>query len=56
MIHKKRKAKLLLIVQYHDEALRLAGNISVNQQRFLDVAATHGTDLEPPGLLAGKRA
>ena len=56
MIHKKRKARLLLLVQYHAEALRLAGNISANQQRFLDVAATHGKELEPPGLLAGKRA
>ncbi|MGY2338412.1 hypothetical protein ACW9HW_04080 [Pseudomonas sp. SDO5532_S415] len=56
MIHKKRRAKLLLIVQYHAEAFRLAGHISANQQRFLDVAATHGKDLEPPGLLAGKRA
>ncbi|HEF4759075.1 TPA: hypothetical protein SAN82_001484 [Pseudomonas putida] len=56
MIHKKRKAKLLLIVQYHAEALRLGGTISANQQRFLDVAATNGKELEPPGLLAGKRA
>jgi len=56
MIHKKRKARLLLIVQYHAEALRPAGNISANQQRFLDVAASHGKDLEPAGLLAGKRA
>ncbi|WP_191628365.1 hypothetical protein [Pseudomonas fluorescens] len=56
MIQRKRKAKLLLIIQYHAEALRLGGKISANQQRFLDVAAVHGKDLEPPGLLAGKRA
>ncbi|CAI8782421.1 Type II toxin-antitoxin system ParD family antitoxin [Pseudomonas sp. IT-P4] len=55
MIQRKRKAKLLLIIQYHAEALRLGGKISANQQRFLDVAAAHGKDLEPPGLLAGKR-
>ncbi|WP_175645464.1 hypothetical protein [Pseudomonas sp. KK4] len=56
MTQKKRKAKLLLLVQYHAEALRLGGNISSNQQRFLDVAASHGKDLEPAGLLAGRRA
>jgi hypothetical protein len=56
MIHKKRKAKLLLIIQYHAEALRLGGKISANQQRFIEVAIAHGKELEPPGLLAGKRA
>ncbi|MGH8385930.1 MAG: hypothetical protein ACRESJ_10590 [Pseudomonas sp.] len=56
MIHKKRKAKLLLIAELHIEARRLAGDMSANQQRFLEIAATHGKELEPSGLLAGKRA
>lgn len=49
----KRKAKLLLIAGYHAEALRLAGNVSANQRRFLEVGAARGKELEPPGLLAG---
>jgi hypothetical protein len=52
----KRKAKLLLIAGYHAEALRLAGNVSANQRRFLEVGAARGKELEPPGLLAGVRA
>jgi ABC-type branched-subunit amino acid transport system ATPase component len=56
MSPKKRKAKLLQIAEFHAEALRLAGNLSANQQRFIEVAIAHGRELEPPGLLAGKRA
>ena len=55
MSKKKRKAKLLQIAAFHAEALRLAGNISANQYRFFEVAAAHGKELEPIGLLAGKR-
>jgi hypothetical protein len=50
---KKRKPKSVWIAEFHAEALRLAGNVSANQRRFLEVAATHGKKLEPPGLLAG---
>lgn len=53
---KKRKAKLLLAYEFHTEALRLAGNVSANQRRFLEVGAARGKELEPPGLLAGVRA
>jgi hypothetical protein len=52
---KKRKAKLLVIYEFHVEALRLAGNVSANQQRFLEVGAARGKELEPAGLLAGVR-
>ncbi|VVO81230.1 hypothetical protein PS862_01844 [Pseudomonas fluorescens] len=55
MSQKKRKAKLLQIAEFHAEALRLAGSISANQRRFFKVAAEHGKELEPIGLLAGKR-
>ncbi|MBD9611838.1 hypothetical protein [Pseudomonas sp. PDM02] len=53
---KKRKAKLLQIAEFHAEARLLAGDLSANQRRFLEVAFTHGKEREPPGLLAGKRA
>jgi hypothetical protein len=52
---KKRKPKSVWIAEFHAEALRLAGNVSANQRRFLEVAATHGKELEPTGLLAGVR-
>ncbi|HJR32475.1 MAG TPA: hypothetical protein VJ889_27435 [Pseudomonas sp.] len=55
MTPKKRKAKLLKIVEFHAEAIRLAGNVSANQRRFLEVAAAYGKELEPSGLLAGGR-
>jgi ABC-type branched-subunit amino acid transport system ATPase component len=55
MSQKKRKAKLLQIAEFHAEARRLAGNISANQRRFFEVAAAHGKELEPSGLLAGGR-
>ncbi|CAI8957273.1 transposase [Pseudomonas sp. IT-P253] len=50
---KKRQAKLLLIAEYHAEALRLAGRVSASQHRFFKVAAMYGKELEPDGLLAG---
>ncbi|MBV7494576.1 MULTISPECIES: hypothetical protein [Pseudomonas] len=53
MKSKKQKAKLLLVAEYHAEALRLAGSVSANQRRFLDVAAAQGKELEPSGWLAG---
>jgi ABC-type branched-subunit amino acid transport system ATPase component len=52
---KKRKTKLLQVVELHLEALRLAGNLSANQRRFIEVAVTCGPELEPSGLLAGRR-
>lgn len=56
MSPKKRKAKLLQIAEFHAEALRLAGKISANQRRFIEVAIAHGKELEPSGLLAGRRS
>ncbi|MGE8068568.1 hypothetical protein [Pseudomonas sp. NPDC089569] len=56
MSPKKRKAKLLQIVEYHAEARRLAGYLSANQRRIIEVAIARGKELEPSGLLAGKRA
>jgi hypothetical protein len=53
MKSKKQKARQLLVAKYHAEALRLAGSVSTNQRRFLDVAAAHGKELEPSGGLAG---
>jgi|GEM_PF-1100539 len=53
MKDKKRRAKLEQIVGYHNEALRLAGGISANQRRFIEVAANYGKELEPDGWLAG---
>ena len=55
MKDKKRKTKLLQVVELHLEALRLAGNLSANQRRFIEVAVTCGPELEPSGLLAGRR-
>lgn len=55
MSQKKRKARLLQIAGFHAEARRLAGNISASQRRFFEVAAAHGKELEPSGLLAGGR-
>ena len=56
MSPKKRKAKLLQIVELHLEALRLAGDMSANQRRFIEVAVTCGPALEPSGALAGRRS
>ncbi|WP_178122621.1 hypothetical protein [Pseudomonas izuensis] len=56
MSPKKRKANLLQIAEFHAEALRLAGNISANQQRIIEVAIAHGKELESSGLLAGGRS
>lgn len=53
MKDKKRRAKLEEIVGYHAEALRLAGGMSANQRRFIEVAAKYGKELEPDGWLAG---
>ena len=55
MSKKKRKAKLIHVAAFHAEALRLVGNISASQRRLFEVAAAHGKELEPIGLLAGKR-
>lgn len=49
---RKRKPKSVWIAEFNAEALRLAGNVSANQRRFLEVAVTHGKTLEPTGLLA----
>jgi hypothetical protein len=51
----KPKAKPLLIAQFHEEALRLAGAMSDNQRRFLRVGIARGKELEPGGLIAGSR-
>ncbi|MHC8317123.1 hypothetical protein [Pseudomonas sp. LB3P31] len=56
MSQKQRTKKLLRIVEFQAEALRLAGNVSANQRRFLEVAAAHGKELEPSGVLAGGKA
>ncbi|MGF6556726.1 ABC-type branched-subunit amino acid transport system ATPase component [Pseudomonas sp. S30_BP2TU TE3576] len=56
MSPKKRKAKLLQIVEFHAEARRLAGNLSANQRRFIEVAIACGKELEPGGWLAGGRS
>lgn len=53
MKDKKRRKKLEEIVGYHAEALRLAGGISANQRRFIEVTAKYGKELEPDGWLAG---
>ncbi|WP_191637129.1 hypothetical protein [Pseudomonas fluorescens] len=55
MSKKKPKARLLQIAGFHAEARRLAGNISASQRRFFEVAAAHGKEFEPSGLLAGGR-
>ncbi|MHC8405133.1 hypothetical protein [Pseudomonas sp. TMB3-21] len=54
-MNQKRKAKLLSAFEFHTEALRLAGTVSANQRRFLEVAAIRGKELEPSGVLAGGR-
>ncbi|MHC8346597.1 hypothetical protein [Pseudomonas sp. RT6P73] len=56
MSPKKRKAKLLQIAEFHAEARRLAGSLSANQRRFIEVAIAHGKELEPSGWLAGGRS
>jgi len=53
---KSRRAKLLLIVELHNEARRLAGKISANQRRILEVGFARGKELEPGGWLAGGSA
>lgn len=55
MKDKKRRAKALLVVEYHVQARQLAGQVSANQRRFLEVGATRGKEREPPGLQAGAR-
>lgn len=55
MSPKKRKAKLLQIVELHAEALRLAGNLSSNQRHIIEVAIARGKELEPGGLMADGR-
>ena len=56
MSPKKRKSKLLHVVEFHAEARRLAGNLSANQRRFIEVAIARGKELEPGGWLAGGRS
>lgn len=53
---KRRWKQLRQIVELHNEAIRLGGGLSANQRRFLDVACAYGKELEPAGLMAGKRA
>ena len=53
---KKRKEKLFHIVDLHLEALHLAGDMSANQRRFIEVAVTCAPALEPSGVLAGRRS
>lgn len=48
----KRQEKLL-VAKFEAEARRLAGRISENQMRFLQVAKGKGAELEPVGPLAG---
>ncbi|WP_141231867.1 hypothetical protein [Pseudomonas sp. Irchel s3h9] len=52
---KKRKAKLLKIFELRAETLSLSVRPSANQLRFIEVAVTCGPELEPSGLLAGRR-
>lgn len=56
MMSKKRRAKLLLIAELHTEVRRLAGSLSANQRRIIEVAIARGKELEPSGLLAGGRS
>ncbi|BCX71192.1 MULTISPECIES: hypothetical protein [Pseudomonas] len=49
MSPKKRKAKLLQIVEFHAEARHLAGNLSANQLRLIEVGIARGKELEPGG-------
>lgn len=53
MRSKTRQVELLAIARFEAEARRLAGRISSNQLRFLQVAKTKGADFEPAGPLAG---
>ncbi|MHC8329677.1 hypothetical protein [Pseudomonas sp. LB1P83] len=55
MSPKKRKAKLLQLAEFHAEARRLAGDLSANQRRFIEVGIARGKELEPGGWLAGGR-
>lgn len=55
MSPKKRKAKLLQLAEFHAEARRLAGDLSANQRRFIEVGIARGRELEPGGWLAGGR-
>jgi len=53
MRSKTRRVELLAIVKFEAEARRLAGRVSRNQLRFLQVAKAKGGELEPAGPLAG---
>lgn len=53
MRSKTRRVELLAIVRFEAEARRLAGRVSRNQLRFLQVAKAKGGELEPTGPLAG---
>lgn len=53
MRSKTRQVELLAIARFEAEARRLAGRVSSNQLRFLQVAKAKGAELEPVGPLAG---
>lgn len=53
MKRKKVSDKPALIAKFTEEAIRLGG-VASNQRRFFKVAAAHGKELEPAGILAGK--
>jgi len=56
MRSEKNREKPIALAKFEAEARRLAGQISVNQLRFLQVAKTRGEALEPAGPLAGPQA
>lgn len=51
----KSHEKPIAVARFEAEARRLAGQISVNQLRFLQVAKAKGKELEPLGPLAGNQ-
>ena len=53
MRSKTRQVEMLAIARFEAEARRLAGRVSSNQLRFLQVAKTKGAEFEPAGPLAG---
>ncbi|MFJ4154867.1 hypothetical protein ACIPZF_08645 [Pseudomonas sp. NPDC089752] len=51
----KSREKPMAVARFEAEARRLAGQISSNQLRFLQVAKAKGEELEPSGPLAGNQ-
>ncbi|MHD0644131.1 hypothetical protein ACYPKM_00675 [Pseudomonas aeruginosa] len=43
------------IAKYQEEARRLAGEVTANQRRWLEIGLTKGKTMEPAGILAGTR-